>query len=205
MHIFVCVNKCSCGLSSQSLCLCVRLCTEASIERRTARYNPAWMIGPVSIATGQRKAERRARPLCQCSVGKIITRRLWMHVVPLRTQLLPWIGRETIAPIVSLHAFLLLRLQQYLCIRRATPDFAILSIQALSVTLPSWNREQRGWDPIRTNFVWSFTLVLVVFYLAVVSNLGYFNIYCCWRCCNLLLNATFKLCWNCLCEVVKCR
>lgn len=125
MHIFVCVNKCSCGLSSQSLCLCVRLCTEASIERRTARYNPAWMIGSVSIATGQRKAERRARPLCQCSVGKIITRRLWMHVVPLRTQLLPWIGRETIAPIVSLHAFLLLRLQQYLCIRRATPDLAI--------------------------------------------------------------------------------
>lgn len=78
------------------------------------------------------------------SVGKIITRRVWMHVVPLRTQLLPWIGRETIAPIVNLRAFLLLWLQQYLCIRRVTPDFAILSIQALSVTLPSWNRGQRG-------------------------------------------------------------
>lgn len=60
-----------------------------------------------------------------------------MRVVPLRTQLLPRIGRETIAPIVNLRAFLLLWLQQYLCIRRVTPDFAILSIQALSVTLPS--------------------------------------------------------------------
>lgn len=121
----------------------MRLCTEASIERRTARYNPVWMIGPVSIATGQRKAERRAHPLCQCSVGKIITRRIWIHVVPLRTHLLPWIGRETIAPIVSLRAILLLWLQQYLSIRKAAPDFAIHSIQALSVTLPSWNRGTR--------------------------------------------------------------
>ncbi len=90
----------------------------------------------------QRKTERRARPLCHCSVGKIITRRLWMHVVPLRTQLLPWIGRETIAPIVSLDAFSLLRLQQYLSIRRAAPDFALLFILALSVTLPSWSRTE---------------------------------------------------------------
>lgn len=58
--IFLCVNKCSCGLSSQSLYLCVCLYTKAFIERHAAWYNPVWMIGSVSIATGQRKAERRA-------------------------------------------------------------------------------------------------------------------------------------------------
>ncbi len=135
------MNKCSWGFRAPlSLCLC--MCTKASIERRTAQYNPVWMTGPVSITRGQRKTERRAPPLCHCFVGKIITRRLWMHVVPLRTQLLPWIGRETIAPIVSLDAFSLLRLQQYLSIRRAAPDFALLFILALSVTLPSWSRTE---------------------------------------------------------------
>ncbi len=166
------MNKCSWGFRAPlSLCLC--MCTKASIEMHTAQYNPVWMTGPVSITRGQRKTERRAPPLCHCFVGKIITRRLWMHVVPLRTQLLPWIGEgnnstycqprcifTVAAPAVSVY--------QKSCSRLCPPLHSSSECNYLH------EAGQRGWDPIRNNFVWSLTLVLVGFSLEVVSNLGYF-------------------------------